>query len=116
MLERPVAFLVLAAALFGAPGPPAKRPLNLDDLARLHDVAAPELSPDGHWVAYTVSSVDSKADKRVTHVWMANWEGSEELQLTKGRNRRVLHAGVRTGNIYRSFPRAGETKGSRYGC
>jgi dipeptidyl aminopeptidase/acylaminoacyl peptidase len=30
-----------------------------DDLARLRDVADPQVSPDGGWVAYTVSAVDT---------------------------------------------------------
>lgn len=62
----------------------AQRALDLDDLARLHDVSSPETSPDGKWVAYTVSEVDRDADKRIAHIWMANWQGSQELQLTNG--------------------------------
>jgi dipeptidyl aminopeptidase/acylaminoacyl peptidase len=114
MLARPVAFLILAGVLFGAPDSSAKRPLNLDDLGRLHDVAAPELSPDGRWVAYTVSSTDSKADKRVTHIWMANWEGTEELQLTNGQESESSPRWSPDGK-YLSFvsSRAGETKGSQ---
>jgi dipeptidyl aminopeptidase/acylaminoacyl peptidase len=60
----------------------AKRYLNLEDLNRLREVEDPQVSPDGHWVAYTVRSVDSEADKNVTHVWMSAWDGSETLQLT----------------------------------
>jgi dipeptidyl aminopeptidase/acylaminoacyl peptidase len=70
--------VLLPALVFAAD----QRPLKLDDLARLHDIANPQVSPDGKWVAYAVSTVDTKDDKRITHIWMSNWEGNQELQLT----------------------------------
>ena len=54
----------------------APRPLNLTDLTRMRDVADPNLSPDGAWVAYTVSRVDTTTDKRDADVWMARTDGS----------------------------------------
>ena len=59
-----------------------KRDINLDDLAKFQRVGAPVVSPDGEWVAYTVSQVDTKNDKSVTHLWMVKWDGSARLQLT----------------------------------
>ena len=41
-----------------------------------------QISPDGKWVAYTVSSVDVAADKSDTDVWMASWDGTEQIRLT----------------------------------
>lgn len=64
---------------------PKKRDINLDDLARLQRVGAPVVSPDGQWVVYTVSQIDTKADKSETHLWLVNWDGSVHLQLTYGK-------------------------------
>jgi len=61
---------------------PAKRPIKLDDLVRFHDVSAPEVSPDGNWIAYTVSNINKEADKRETHTWMVSWDGTQTVQLT----------------------------------
>src|SRR5690348_8781567 len=61
---------------------PARRPLSLDDLARLHDVRDPQCSPDGKAVAYEVSTVDVKEDKRNSHIWMVGIDGKNERQLT----------------------------------
>ena len=47
-------------------------------------VRDPHVSPDGKFVAYTVTSIDRDADKRVNAVWMVNWEGTEDVQLTFG--------------------------------
>jgi dipeptidyl aminopeptidase/acylaminoacyl peptidase len=59
-----------------------KRAITLDDLARIERVGAPVLSPDGEWVVYTVSQVDTKEDKSQAHLWMVKWDGSARIQLT----------------------------------
>ncbi|HXR38867.1 MAG TPA: hypothetical protein VN776_07225, partial [Terracidiphilus sp.] len=75
--------LVFAAVLPAtAADTPKKRDITLDDLARLQRVSAPVVSPEGDWVAYTVSQTDTKEDKALTHLWMAKWDGSVRLQLT----------------------------------
>jgi Tol biopolymer transport system component len=60
----------------------AKRALRVGDMYRLRNVGAPEISPDGQWVAYTVTSLDSAKDKSNTDVWMASWDGTQVIQLT----------------------------------
>jgi dipeptidyl aminopeptidase/acylaminoacyl peptidase len=73
--------LVLIAALPAA-AQPAKRPIDLDDLAKLRTVGDPQLSPDGKWVAYTVETTDVEKDKRDTDLWMVSWDGTEQVRLT----------------------------------
>lgn len=50
----------------------------------MQQVSNPQCSPDGKWIAYTVTSVDREADKRRTSIWMVNWEGTQSLRLTYG--------------------------------
>ena len=61
---------------------PARRPLKLDDIPRLREVRDPQISPDGQWVAYVVSTVDVKEDKANSHIWMINFDGKTERQMT----------------------------------
>lgn len=82
----PLLLSCAAVSLLSAADTPKKRDINLDDLARLQRVGAPVISPDGQWVAYTVSQVDTKDDKSQTHLWMVNWDGSVDLQLTFGKD------------------------------
>jgi dipeptidyl aminopeptidase/acylaminoacyl peptidase len=63
---------------------PAKRHIAIDDMFRMHEVGGPQCSPDGKWIAYTVTSIDREADKRRTAIWMVNWEGTQDLRLTYG--------------------------------
>jgi len=60
----------------------SKRPINLDDLAKLKSIGDPQVSPDGKWVAYTVGTVDTEKDRRDTDLWMASWDGSQQVRLT----------------------------------
>ena len=58
--------------------------MTLDDIFRFQDVGDPQVSPDGQWVAYTLSRVDTEADKRITDLWMVSWDGSQDIRLTYG--------------------------------
>ena len=64
---------------------PKKRDITLDDLAKLQRVGGPVVSPDGDWVVYSVTQVDTKEDKSQSHLWMVKWDGSVDLQLTYGK-------------------------------
>ncbi|AXE16680.1 S9 family peptidase [Runella rosea] len=59
-----------------------KRPLKPSDVYRLQTLSDPQISPDGKWVAYTLSSVDSVKNKRNADIWMNSWDGKESIQLT----------------------------------
>src|SRR5260370_42583312 len=60
----------------------AKRPLKLDDLARFRNVNDPQISPDGQWIAYTVSTTDVKEDKSNGHIWLVGFDGKNDRQIT----------------------------------
>jgi dipeptidyl aminopeptidase/acylaminoacyl peptidase len=60
----------------------ARRPMKVDDLFRLRTVSDPQISPDGKWVAYVVSTTDTKEDKANTHIWMVGIDGSNDRQIT----------------------------------
>src|SRR5207253_2820461 len=42
----------------------------------------PQLSPDGQWIAYTVSTIDTKEDKTNTHIWLVGYDGKNDRQIT----------------------------------
>ena len=70
------------AAQGAASQTPAPRGFQTSDLYRLKTVRDPRISPDGEWVAYTLSQPDSAKDKSDTDVWMAKWDGSRNVRLT----------------------------------
>jgi dipeptidyl aminopeptidase/acylaminoacyl peptidase len=78
-----VAGLLVFASSLPTRAQQTRRRLTVDDLSRMRDVRDPQCSPDGKWVAYAVSSVNVKADKHESHIWMAKTDGSQEIQLTE---------------------------------
>lgn len=58
------------------------RPFLIDDLLKVRRVADPQLSPDGRWIAYTVSDTDKPANRRTTQIYLMASDGSEQRQLT----------------------------------
>lgn len=74
--------LILACAYAPFAQTTARRPMKLDDFSRFRNVSDPQISPDGKFVAYTVSSTDMKNDKATTHIWMIGIDGSNDRQIT----------------------------------
>lgn len=60
----------------------APRPVTVEDQFRFVEVGDPQISPDGEWVLYTLTSTDAAADRRNTDIWKVRWDGSECSQLT----------------------------------
>jgi len=86
-----VALLVLITPQPGSAGnpaeppseaPPAPRTLTVEDYFRIRGVGDPQVSPDGKWVAYTVTKQDLEKDESKTRVWMAPTAGGEKIPMT----------------------------------
>lgn len=60
----------------------AQRSIRPSDIYRLKSVSDPQVSTDGKWVAYVLSTPDSAKDKSDADIWMINWEGTESVKLT----------------------------------
>ena len=77
--------LIYALALVTAVGAQtaAKHPLTFDELIKLHRISGPEVSPDGKWVAYGVSTPDMDANRSVSNVWIIPTTGGEAIQVTQ---------------------------------
>jgi dipeptidyl aminopeptidase/acylaminoacyl peptidase len=81
-MKQTLLFLLLVSTTNLFAQTPAKRPLKPSDVYRLQSLSDPQISPDGNWVAYTLSSVDSVKNKRNADIWMNSWDGKESIQLT----------------------------------
>jgi dipeptidyl aminopeptidase/acylaminoacyl peptidase len=45
------------------PRPPLLEALTADDFYRIQDLSDPQVSPDGRWVAYVVTTQEREADE-----------------------------------------------------
>jgi len=62
--------------------PSATRGITIDDFFQIRDVAQPELSPDGQWVAYSVRTRMLKEDKSEQRLWMISTKGGDPIPMT----------------------------------
>jgi len=83
--------ILLAVSLgMGQAAPPAEkkeaaagpRNLTIGDYFAIKRVQDPQISPEGKWVAYTVSSYNLKEDKSESQVWMVPVAGGEAIPMT----------------------------------
>src|SRR5712664_3763689 len=65
-----------------ASAPATPRAITIDDYFQIRDVAQPELSPDGQWVAYSVRTRMLKEDKNEQRLWMVSTHGGDSIPLT----------------------------------
>jgi len=75
--------LVLIAPL-AAPMAQAGRALVPEDWFRFQAVSDLQIVPDGAAVAYLVTSYDKDSDESRGALWVADWEGKGNIQLTRG--------------------------------
>ena len=107
-------YIVLAAICFAFFSGQAqqKRALRPSDIYRMQDISGIQVSPEGKWIAYTLSSVDSVKDKRTTDVWMISMDGGESVQLTNSPNNESVPKWSPDGKYlsFMSSRKAGEDK------
>lgn len=70
------------AAVAAASAPEGKRLLRVADMYNLRNVGGLQISPDGEWVLYTVSQLDSVRDRSQSDLYLARWDGSLTRRLT----------------------------------
>jgi dipeptidyl aminopeptidase/acylaminoacyl peptidase len=83
MFKRSIAFLLIAVCLSLSANAQRRVP-TVDDLLNVKSVGGAQISPDGKWVAYTVTETDFKQNAYVSHIWLANVTTGKTLQLTRG--------------------------------
>jgi dipeptidyl aminopeptidase/acylaminoacyl peptidase len=77
-----LAFVLVSLSAGATAAQTGARKVTLDDLYRLREISDPEISPDGAWVAYTVSAPDTAKDASDSDVWMTSWDGQRNVRLT----------------------------------
>lgn len=53
------------------------------DVYRMKQVRQPKVSPDGKWVLYSLSQVDSSKDRNASKLYMVSIDGKETICLTE---------------------------------
>src|ERR1700730_120755 len=74
---------LVAAAISAFAQDSSKHPITFTDMIGMHRVAEPQISSDGKWVAYTVTTPDMDANRGASNIWIVSTAGGAEMQLTR---------------------------------
>ena len=74
--------IILIALVTASLAQAQSKPFTINDLLQIRRVGDPQLSPDGRWVAYTISDLNMEANRRVTQIYLISLDGGEPKQLT----------------------------------
>jgi dipeptidyl aminopeptidase/acylaminoacyl peptidase len=74
--------LALSSSITLAQQSPAPRLLGVEDLFDFHEAHDPQVSPDGQFVAYTLTFKSLKDDKSETRIYMLPATGGDAITLT----------------------------------
>lgn len=78
-----VLILGLAPAVVSAQN---QRPMTIVDVITVPQLSDPQLSADGKQILYELAEADWEGNRRVTHIWRVNADGSGTIQLTNGKD------------------------------
>src|SRR5713226_727978 len=78
-----VSTLLLGCGLIISAQQSVRHPITFDDLIKLHRIAEPQVSRDGKWVAYTVTTPDMDANRGASNIWVVPTAGGAAMQLTQ---------------------------------
>jgi len=67
-----------------APLEAQRRPMTVDDLLAVRAVSDPQVSPDGQFVAFTVTEASLDSNRNLSSVWIVASGGGTPRQLTEG--------------------------------
>ena len=92
---------------------PDKRPLRPADIYRLPVLSDPQVSSDGKWVSYTMTTIDSLKDGRNADIWMVSADGLQDIQLTSSPDGESRARWSPDGKWISFLSSRGESKGSQ---
>ena len=71
--------LLFAATL--ATAQPAKRPITFEDMMHMKRLGSTAVSPDGKWLAYSVTTVDLDKNTKTAELWLQPIAGGDPIKL-----------------------------------
>ena len=84
MLRFLLAFFFLTSFAFAQTSPAAgdaKRPMTFEDMMAMKRLGDTAVSPDGKWLAYSVTTVNLEANTKTAELWLQKIAGGEPLKV-----------------------------------
>jgi dipeptidyl aminopeptidase/acylaminoacyl peptidase len=59
-----------------------KKAISIEDYFMIKDVGNPQISPDGEWIAYVLTTTSLEKDAKKSRIWMVSTSAGEAIPLT----------------------------------
>jgi dipeptidyl aminopeptidase/acylaminoacyl peptidase len=79
-----IALFLVVSLVTPAPAQTDYKPFTINELIPIRRVADPQLSPDGKWIAFTITDTDKAANRRTTGMYLMSAKGGDAQQLLNG--------------------------------
>src|SRR6516225_6079165 len=79
--SRSLLSFALFAALLPSTFAQTKRPMTFEDMMAMKRLGETAVSPDGKWLAYSVTTVDLVQNAKRAELWLQKIEGGEPFKL-----------------------------------
>ena len=73
--------LFVAAPFCIAQSAPAKRPMTFEDMMHMKRLGETAVSPDGKWLAYSVTTVNLEKNTKTPELWLQKIEGGDPIKM-----------------------------------
>ena len=115
---RTITILVFSLLMIGigsafaadAPVSVEQHPFSVHDMLAMDRLGDPQVSPDGKWVAYQVSTPDLEANKSMTDLWVTSVNGKTTKRLTSHKAADYNPRWCMNGTIYFLSTRGGSSQ------
>lgn len=83
---RCITLVLVVVAVVATPASAKDNPRvpTIDDLLNIDTIGGARISPNGKWIAYSVTHSDFKKDAFLTHLWIVEPSSGRKYQLTRG--------------------------------
>ena len=83
-MRRPLLLVFFLASIVAMLSAQSKRPMTFEDMMHIKRLGETAVSPDGQWLAYSVTTVDLDQNTKTPELWLQRISGGAAIKLTVG--------------------------------
>ena len=83
-MRRATTLILLVSVMIAIASAANEKKMTIEAALSIRDVGAPQWSPDGKWIAFTVSDWNKKEVRRDSHIHLISATGGQPIRLTNG--------------------------------
>jgi dipeptidyl aminopeptidase/acylaminoacyl peptidase len=83
-MRRPFLFVIFLVSIAAFSTAQSKRPMTFENMMQMKRLGETAVSPDGKWLAYSVTTVDLNHNTKTPELWLQRISGGDPIKLAVG--------------------------------